>query len=292
MIVDVERLLPVTEPVPGLGDYLAIGGGQGLATAWNRGPGWVLETVARSGLRERAGVGLAAASMWDRGGIHVSPARQRDRFIIARNPYQVLEGLAIAAFAVGASRTVIEMDRCLAAEIARMCGALDELAAAGLLGPASVRLVLSDETTETCLGACDMEALAQVPEICRRGAEWFRTNETMVYSVSGDVTVPGVFELPIGVSARMLVNLVAGGLAPGCRLGSVVCEETGAMLTEEQLDLPITYGSGGFVVYGDQKSSRETIGTDTSTVVPEPGRERMVSDPPISSARSAMLFSP
>lgn len=292
MIVEVERLLPVTEPVSALADYLAIGGGRGLATAWNRGPGWVLETVARSGLRERAGVGLPAACRWDRGGIQVSPARQRDRFIIARNPYQVLEGLTIAAFAVGAPQTVIEIERCLDAEIARLCGALDEFAAAGLLGPASVRLALKSETAETCLGACDMEALAQVPEICRRGPELFQANETMVFSVSGDVTVPGVFELPTGVSARMLVNLVAGGPAPGYELRAVVCEDTGAMLTEEQLDLPITHGSGGFVVYADQKSSRETIGTETTTVVPSPGRERMVSDPPISSARSAMLFSP
>jgi NADH-quinone oxidoreductase subunit F len=290
MIVDVERLFPVTEPVPALVDYLAIGGGRGLAAARERGPEWVLATVERSGLRERAGVGLPAASVWDRGGIYVSVVRQRDRFIIARNPYQLLEGLMIAALAVGASQTVIAVEPCLEAEIARLCDALDETAAAGLLGPASVRLLLD---TETCLGDCDIEGLAHVPEICRRGPEWFQANETMVFSVSGDVRAPGVVELPIGISVRMLVNLVAGGVRPGLRgPAAVVSEETGTLLTEDELDLPITHGCAEFVVCADQKSSRETTGTATSTEVPSPGRERIVSDPPISSARSAMLFSP
>lgn len=274
MIVDVERLLPVTEPVPTLVDYLAIGGGQGLGAARERGPEWVLETVERARLRERAEVGLPAVCTWDREGIVVSPESARDRFIIGRNPYQLIEGLMIAALAVGASRTVIAIDRRFEAEIARLCEALDELAAASMLGPASVRLALEPEPF-----ACDVEAIAHVPEILRRGPEWFRANETMVYSVSGEVTAPGVFELPVGISVRMLVNVAAGGVEPGHQ---VVCEETGAELTEDQLDVPITVGSGGFLV----------TETETSTLVPSPGRERIVSDAPISSARSAMLFSP
>lgn len=289
MNVEVERLLPVTEAVPELADYLAFGGGRGLAAARERGPGWVLEVIERAGLRERAGAGLPAASSWDPAGIHVSPVRQRDRYIVDKNPYQVLEGVAIAALAVGASQAVIAMDRRFEDEIGRVYCALDELAGAGLLGPSSVRLCLEPET---CLNGCDVETLAHVPEICRRGWNWFRANETMVFSVSGDVCAPGVFELPVGVSARMLVNLVAGGVEPGQQLQAVVCEETGALVTEEQLDLPILHGSGEFVVYSDQNPSRDATGTTTSTVVPSPGRERMVSEPPISSARSAILFSP
>jgi NADH-quinone oxidoreductase subunit F len=289
MNVEVERLLPVTEAVPELADYLAIGGGQGLAAARERGPGWVLEVVERAGLRERAGVGLPAASGWDRSGIHISPVRQRDRYIVDRNPYQVLEGVSIAALAVGASQAVIAIDRRFEGEIARMVCALEELAGAGLLGVASVRLCLN---SETCPNDCDVETLAHVPEICRRGWDWFRTNETIVFSVSGDVCTPGVFELPVGVSARMLVDLFAGGVEPGQQLQAVVCEETGALVSEEQLDEPITHGSGEFVVYSDQNPSRAATGTTTSTDVPSPGRERMVSEPPMSSARSAMLFSP
>ena len=278
----IERVLPVSEPVGTLADYVAIGGGEGLAAAREHEPEWVLGTVAAAGLRERSRVGLPAAATWERESIVIAPGSVRDRFLIGRNPYQVLEGLTIAAFAVGASQAVVAVHAGLAWEGGRLYGALDELCAAGLLGPAPVRMVLEPRS-----GACDVETLAHVPEILRRGPEWFRANETMVFSVSGNVCRPGVFELPIGISVRLLVELAGGGGAL-----AVVSEETGAVLTGAELDLPISVGCGGFVVYDDQRSSREFSGTAMSTLVPSPGRERMVSDPPISSARSAMLFSP
>src|SRR5262245_52889034 len=133
MITDVERLLPVTEPVATISDYLAMGGGAGLLAARERGPGWVIETVEAAGLRGRGGVAFPTATKWAaaRAGLCVAAnatdgelGAAKDRFLIGRNPYQIVEGLTIAALAVGASRSLIVMDRRFEWEIARLCGAL------------------------------------------------------------------------------------------------------------------------------------------------------------------------
>jgi NADH-quinone oxidoreductase subunit F len=66
------------------------------------------------------------------------------------------------------------------------------------------------------------ETLAYVPAILRNGAGWFRSlgkNKdapgNKIYSVSGRVTRPGVFELPFGTSLREILEEHAGGMQPG-----------------------------------------------------------------------------
>lgn len=67
------------------------------------------------------------------------------------------------------------------------------------------------------------ETLAYVPHILRHGAGWFRDlgrNDHApghkVYSVSGRVNRPGVFELPFGTRLSEIIEEHAGGMAPGC----------------------------------------------------------------------------
>jgi NADH:ubiquinone oxidoreductase subunit F (NADH-binding) len=311
----VPRQLPVTEPVATLADYQLIGGGAGLAAAREHGPDWVIDQVAAAGLRGRGGAGFPTATKWAtvRGaGAPTSyvvgnaaegePGTFKDRYIIRRNPYQVLEGLAIAALAVGASRAFVVIKRRFEQEIATLLSAMDELADAGLLGTVPVQLVLGPD--EYLLGEekaavevieCaaplprifppyrigpfarrgspnptvmnNVETLAHVPEILRRGADWFRSSGTegspgtMVFTVSGDVCRPGVAELPLGIPLRLLVDLVGGGVAPGRRVKAVIPGASGALLTDDQLDTPLDFdsmlatgsglGSAGFVVYDD-----------------------------------------
>ena len=113
----------------------------------------------------------------------------------------------------------------------------------------------------------NVETLAHVPEILRRGADWFRSSGTdrspgtMVFTISGDVCRPGVSELPLGVPLRLLVEVVGGGVAAGRRVKAVIPGASGALLTEAQLDTPLDFdsmlatgsglGSAGFVVYDD-----------------------------------------
>ena len=70
----------------------------------------------------------------------------------------------------------------------------------------------------------NVETLACVPHILRQGPEWFkglsRSPEdagTKLYCVSGRVSRPGCFELPMGTPFREILE-VAGGMSPGSEL--------------------------------------------------------------------------
>jgi len=66
------------------------------------------------------------------------------------------------------------------------------------------------------------ETLAYVPHILKNGAAWFRklgksedAPGNKIYSVSGRVNRPGVFELPFGTSLREIIEEHPGGMQPG-----------------------------------------------------------------------------
>jgi NADH-quinone oxidoreductase subunit F len=80
----------------------------------------VIQEVARSGLRGRGGAGFPTGEKWRAvrsvgagpryavcNAAEGEPATFKDRLLLRTNPYQVLEGLAIAAYAVGAERAYI-----------------------------------------------------------------------------------------------------------------------------------------------------------------------------------------
>jgi NADH-quinone oxidoreductase subunit F len=103
--------------------------------------------------------------------------------------------------------------------------------------------------------------------ILERGPEWFRSfgtedsPGTMLFTLSGDVRHPGVYELPLGHSLRDLVEGVGGGVPEGRQLKAVFPGASNTIIAPEQLDTPLGFdtmgavgtglGSGGFVVYDD-----------------------------------------
>ncbi|HEX7097254.1 MAG TPA: NADH-quinone oxidoreductase subunit F, partial [Acidimicrobiales bacterium] len=104
-----------SEPIETLDAYLASGGGVGLRTAREFGPAAIIEELTASGLRGRGGAGFPTGRKWasvrDAGGgtryvvvngAEGEPATFKDRTLMRRDPYRVIEGAAIAALAVGA----------------------------------------------------------------------------------------------------------------------------------------------------------------------------------------------
>ncbi len=93
----------------------------------------------------------------------------------------------------------------------------------------------------------NVETITNIPWIINNGVEWFRLFGTekspgfKVFAVSGHVVRPGIYEAPLGITMRELLEY-AGGVREGGRVkfwipgGSSV-----PMLNEDHLDTPLTY---------------------------------------------------
>jgi NADH-quinone oxidoreductase subunit F len=114
----------------------------------------------------------------------------------------------------------------------------------------------------------NVETFCHVPHIVRHGVPWFRgfgtekSPGTTVFGVSGHVTRPGLFELPLGTRLDELVFEHGGGPPPGRKVKGVI---PGGMsmpiLPASQLDVPMAneflrerqtmLGTGGVMVMDD-----------------------------------------
>jgi NADH-quinone oxidoreductase subunit F len=115
----------------------------------------------------------------------------------------------------------------------------------------------------------NVETLCNVPHIINNGVAWYkalsRTGEggTKIYGVSGKVKRPGLFELPLGVTIREILEEHAGGMREGCRLrGLLPGGASTDFLVEQHLDVPMDFhsvtkagsrlGTGTMVVLDDK----------------------------------------
>ena len=130
-----------------LDGYLAHGGFDGLRAALALSPADVVERVKASGLRGRGGAGFGTGLKWsfmpresDRAKVLVcnadesEPGSFKDRLIMERGPFQILEGLLIAAWATGAVKSFVYIRGEYKLPIERMRAAVSELYAHGYLG--------------------------------------------------------------------------------------------------------------------------------------------------------------
>ncbi len=154
MTVGAERYLLPERPVTSLAEWQATGRGQGLAAAARLGPDRTIAEIAAAGLRGRGGAGFPTARKWS--GVRASPGTHRyvvcngaegepssfkDRAILRADPYQVVEGLAIAASTIGAREAFLCLKARFEPELARVRGAIEEMQAAGLAGDVPIIVV-------------------------------------------------------------------------------------------------------------------------------------------------------
>jgi NADH-quinone oxidoreductase subunit F len=114
----------------------------------------------------------------------------------------------------------------------------------------------------------NVETICCVPHILREGAHYFRSlsrtedGGTKIYGASGRVKTPGLWELPMGTSAREIIFEHAGGVPDGCRFrGCLPGGASTAFLLEDHLDAPMDFmslqahgsrlGTGTLVVLDD-----------------------------------------
>jgi NADH:ubiquinone oxidoreductase subunit F (NADH-binding) len=219
----IDTVLLLDGSVPSLDAYVEGGGGQGLAAALRKAPEEVIEQIRRSGLRGRGGAGFPTGIKWRTvredpcptkyvvcNAAEGEPGTFKDRWLLRMNPYQVLEGLGIAAHAVGAKRAYIGIKAGFQEEVERLRRAMEDMAARDLLGPVPVELVpgpdeylfgeekalleviegndplprvvppwmeglFREPGSPNPTAVNNVETLANVPHILREGADWFRT---------------------------------------------------------------------------------------------------------------------
>ncbi|RME74449.1 MAG: NADP oxidoreductase, partial [Planctomycetota bacterium] len=175
------------------------------------------------------------------------PGTFKDREVLLRRPDLVLEGLAIAAACVGAAEVFIYLRGAFSAPRRALERALRAAEASGAYAGIRFELhmghgayICGEETallealegrrgmprckppypTERGLWGAptlmhNVETIACVPAIVRRGGAWFRAlgrtePGTKLYCVSGHVQRPGVYELPLGVCLDELVQAAGG----------------------------------------------------------------------------------
>ncbi len=94
------------------------------------------------------------------------------------------------------------------------------------------------------------ETLANLPNILREGTDWFQAvgsksaPGTLIFTLTGDVNRPGLYELPIGTPLNTLIETYGGGIRDGKRLKAVFPGgPSNAILPAQQADLPLDFST-------------------------------------------------
>ena len=274
-----------------LDDYYASQGWLGLAKAREMGAEATVAMVITSGLRGRGGAGFPAGIKWqtvaradgaqkyivcnaDEG----DSATFADRMVMEGDPFMLIEGMAIAGFAVGASKGYVYIRSEYPHAIAKMEAAIK--LSAHLVAPFVVEVrvgagayVCGEETSllnslegkrgevrakpplpalEGLFGkptaVNNVLTLAALPWILTHGGDAYaafgagRSRGTMPIQIAGNVKHGGLYEVAFGITLGELVNDIGGGTASGRPVRCVqVGGPLGAYLPPAQFHLPLDY---------------------------------------------------
>ncbi len=288
--------------------YLEKDGFKALGKARGMTPEAVIDEIKASGLRGRGGAGFPCGLKWE--GARKSPGAQKyvicnadegevgtfkDRYIVQNDPFTLVEGLAIAAYAVGTSHAYIYLRAEYHYLLDSLRGAVSQAEKAGLLNGVNIEVregagayVCGEESAlmesiegkrgesryrppfPTVAGLWDspttinnVETLMNIPQIISNGAAWFgqmgteRSKGTKVFSVSGDVPKPGVYELVLGSPLKELVEDLAGA---GDIMMVQIGGATGRIVPHAMINTPLAFeailGAGAVTVFD---KSRDVI---------------------------------
>jgi bidirectional [NiFe] hydrogenase diaphorase subunit len=253
----------------------------------------VIGEVARSGLRGRGGAGYPTGRKWQlvaaQGGTSKAvvcnadegdPGAFMDRAVLEGDPHRLLEGMAIAAHAVGATEAFIYVRAEYGLAIERLGAAIAAAEARGVLAGLRIQLrigagayVCGEETAllhsieggrgtprprppypavsglwglPTLIN--NVETFAAVPAILREGGAWYAamgtatSAGTKVFALSGAIPHTGLIEVEMGTSLRTIVEAM-GDCAPGRVKAVQTGGPSGGCVPAALLDTPVDYES-------------------------------------------------
>jgi NADH-quinone oxidoreductase subunit F len=306
-------------------EYILHGGYSAAKKAFlEMSPEQICKQISESGLRGRGGGGFPTGRKWEAARVQKAakkyvicngdegdPGAFMNRSVMEGNPHSVIEGLMIAARAIGADQTLVYVRAEYPLAVERVRRAVADAEREGILGNNVFGTGLSMKCDvmegagafvcgeETAMIASiegrrgmptpkppfpaqsglwgkptiinNVETLAHVSRIINEGPEAFRsigTPEspgTKTFALTGHVANTGLVEVPFGTKLRDIVLEISGGITDdngklmkngfkAVQIGG----PSGGCLTEEHLDLPLSYdslrtvgamvGSGGLVV--------------------------------------------
>ena len=129
-------------------DYIAEGGYEALAQTLSQSGQQIVDTIKQSGLRGRGGAGFPTGRKWELARLAEAaekyiicnadegdPGAYMDRTIIESNPHQLIEGMVIAAYAVGASHAIAYVRAEYPLAVTTLAHAIAQAETAGIVGP-------------------------------------------------------------------------------------------------------------------------------------------------------------
>ena len=284
------RRIGVVDP-ESIDSYREHGGYAALRRAIELGPEGVIRQVTEAKLLGRGGAAFPTGRKWD--SVSKAPVRPhyivcnadesepgtfKDRELMERDPFAVIEAMTIAAFATGCERGYLYVRGEYPLARHRIENAIKQARAHGFLDfDIEVRrgagaYICGEETAlfnsiEGKRGeprnkppfpvevglfgkptlVNNVETLVNVLDIVVEGGAAFAatgtpdSTGTRLFCLSGHVHEPGLYEVPMGTTLRSLIAL-AGGLREGRSLQAVLLGgAAGSFVTERQLDVPLSF---------------------------------------------------
>jgi NADH-quinone oxidoreductase subunit F len=275
-------------------DYLARDGYRALQRCRTQlSPEQVIAAIAESGLRGRGGAGFPTGRKWTLGrsqsdpvkyvvcnGDEGDPGAFMDRAVLESDPHRVLEGLAIAAYAIGAAEGYLYIRAEYPLAVRHIRAAIVQARARGYLDSLHLEVregagafVCGEETAliQSLEGKRGMprlrppypvergfrgkptiinnvETLACVPWIIRHGPAAFAafgtptSKGTKVFALAGKINRGGLVEVPMGVTIREVVEEIGGGIKNGRQFKAVqLGGPSGGCIPARLADTPIDY---------------------------------------------------
>lgn len=266
----------------------------------------VVFEVRESGMKGRGGAGFPTGIKWNLAGAasgvdkmvicnadEGEPGTFKDRLLLEKYAYQLLEGMTIAGYAIGSSKGIIYLRAEYPYLIPAIMKARQDLLDKKLIGPyilgsnfsfdVEVRpgagaYVCGEETSliESLEGkrgeprnkppfpvnsgylsrptiVNNVETFVNVPHIILNGSDWYQelgigeTTGTKLFSVSGDVENPGVYEVQMGSTIGELLELAGASDVQAVQVGGA----SGTTITADELDRRLSFDDlppGGSVI--------------------------------------------
>ena len=310
--------------------YKKRGGYAALERALKMEPTALIEEVKASGLRGRGGAGFPTGMKWGFvprntgkptyllcNADESEPGTFKDRILMEYDPHLLIEGMAIACYALNCHLSYIYMRGEFEFMAGIVQGALDEAYEAGVLGPSVMgqdfaldlylhlgqgAYICGEETSliESLEGyrgyprikppfpavqgflasptvVNNVETLCALPWIINNGAAAYaaigteKSKGTKLFSVSGHVNKPGVYEVDLGYPLLDFINNESGGILGGRALKAVIpggssvpvltaAECEGVLLDYESLaKAGSMLGSGGMIVFDETVKMPEVL---------------------------------